>query len=271
MTEGARPGIADRAQAAAEVADTPADKRPPTMAMVIHNQRHEIERALPTHLKASVEAFERAAITLVKLNKDLAKCEPATVLGGLMVASQLGLQLGGPLGHAYLVPFGGKAQFILGYKGAIDLAWRSNRLKSIEARTVYMNDAFTYEYGLDPKLVHTPILEGEPGEPRCYYGVAHFKDGGHYFVVVSRAEVEKHRKRSKTGNRGPWVDDYDAMAKKTVINIMKPFLPLTTEVMREMSQDGVIATGNSVTDLETEEVDYDYDTGEIFDAEVVGS
>jgi recombination protein RecT len=266
MTD-ARTGLAERAAAGIATEEGP---KPPSVAMMIHDQRHEIERALPMHLKGSAEAFERAAVTLVRTNASLAKCEPRSILGGLMVASQLGLQLGGPLGHAYLVPFKGKAQFILGYKGAIDLAWRSGKLKSLSVRTVYEADEFEFEYGLDERCHHVPMLNGDPGPAVLYYGVAKFITGGHHLVVAGKAEINRHKAKSATGSRSdsPWATDYDAMARKTVVNIMKPYLPLTSEVLRDMAQDGVVAEGTSIDDLTTDTVDWG-DDGDVVDGEVV--
>ena len=257
-----REGLAERAGNSLEA------KKPPTLVSMIADQTQAVERALPAHLKGQGAAFVRAAQTLVRGTPALARCEPATVLGGLLTASALGLEFG-PLGHCYLVPYGSKAQFILGYRGITDLAWRSGKLVSIEAREVKANDEFEFSYGLDPKLVHKPYMEGDRGASIAYYGVAHFKGGGSYFVVMSRADVDEHRKSSKSSKSGPWVDHYDAMARKTVIRVMSPYLPLTTEVERAIAQDGVVASGTDRSNLEVETPDYDEDTGEIVDAEVV--
>lgn len=246
---GAKDGLADRVSTAVAVAEQP---KAPTMAQLIERQTDQVKKALPAHLKASAEAYIRAAQTLVKNNPALGKCEPLTVLGGLMTASQMGLELG-PLGKAYLVPYGNKAQLIIGYRGLIDLAWRSGQLKSIEAREVKANDAFEFEYGLDSKLKHVPSLAGDRGDIVAFYGVAHFKDGGHYFLVMSKDDVEQHRKRSKAKDSGPWVTDYEAMGRKTCIRAMAPFLPLTIEVMRDMALDGSVSTGAAFDNLVVEE------------------
>lgn len=258
---GAREGLADRASTAVEASRAP---RRPTLASQISQQQSEIERALPTHLKHNAEAFVRAAITVCKQTPALAKCDPVTILGGLMTASSLGLELG-PLGHAYLVPYGNKAQLIIGYKGIIDLAWRSDRLTSIEARAVKQNDHFEFSYGLEPKLVHTPTFD-EPGPTIAYYGKALFKGGGSYFVVMSKHDIETHRKRSKSSSNGPWQTDYDAMACKTCIRVMQPYLPLTSEVARQFAMDGTVSTGVSADNIDVEHVDYiDADEVEVDD------
>ena len=80
-----------------------------------------------------------------------------------------------PLGQAYLIPFKNKGvlecQFQLGYKGMLDLAYRSGEVSVIQAHTVYENDMFEYELGLDPKLKQIPAKENR-GEP-AYLSLIH--------------------------------------------------------------------------------------------------
>jgi recombination protein RecT len=255
MTEarGAKPGVAARAGTAVEAV------KPPPLVTLIERQEHQVERALPSHLKSMAPAMVRNLVTVVRQTPKLAECDPPTVLGGLMLASSLGLQFG-PLGHAYLVPFRNtktgrqEAQFVLGYKGVIDLAWRSEKLRSIGARTVCDADVFSFSYGLDEHLTHEPNLD-VTSPPVRWYGVARFVGGGHHFVVLGRAGVDAHRSRSKSRDRGPWVTDFDAMARKSCILEMKPFLPLTTEVAADLQLDGVVADGTTVENLDVNEVD----------------
>ena len=79
----------------------------------------------------------------------------------------LGLEPNTPLGQAYLIPYTVKGvptvQFQIGYKGLIDLAYRSGEIESIQAHVVYENDSFDFNYGLEPKLMHKPCV-GERGK-----------------------------------------------------------------------------------------------------------
>ncbi len=257
MTE-ARQGVADRAATAVEVAKQPG---PTPIGQLVWQQRTEIERALPTHLKGNGEAYARALMTVLKQTPKLAVCDPATILGGLMVASSLGLEFG-PLGHCYLVPFKNKgrdeAQFQLGYKGKIDLAWRSGKLLSISADTVREGDTFDFELGLHRDLRHQYDVRAERGKAFAWYMTAHFVGGGSHFEVLGKSDVERHRQHSKSkdSSYSPWQTNYDSMAQKSCIHEATPYLPLTSEVLREMSTDDLIARGTSIDDLEVEEADY---------------
>lgn len=234
---GNAPAVRDQVAAAAA---TPPEAAP-SIGQVLERNKQQIARALPNSIDA--ERFTRIVLTTVRTNPQLAKCDHMSILAATMLSAQLGLEPG-PLGHAYLVPFknnrtgGYEATFIVGYKGLIDLARRSGHIESIEAREVCEHDEFDYAYGLEPKLHHKPDLT-DRGRPIAYYGVAKFKDGGFYFLVMSLEDINKRRQRSKASERGPWVTDFDAMARKTVIRAMAPFLPLSVEYQKAATFDGV--------------------------------
>lgn len=257
-TAGSRAGLGARVGAAVVATEAPPT---PPLLVAIDNQKSEVRRALPAHLRENADQFVRAALTVVKQTPGLMQCDARSVLGGLMIASQLGLEFG-PLGHAYLVPFNNRktgkkeAQFILGYKGLIDLCWRSGQLDSIEVRDVCEADDFSFDYGLVDSLHHTPNLKANRTDPFAWYGVARFTNGGHYFLVVGKPEIEAHRLRSLAKDSGPWKTDYNAMARKTVVNMMKPFLPLSSEVARNLSRDESVGRGMTIEDLEVESLDY---------------
>lgn len=201
----------------------------------------EIAKVLPKHIKS--DHLLRVALTEIRKNPKLLECSSQSLLGALMLAAQLGLEPG-ILGHAYLIPYynsktrSTEVQFQIGYKGYIDLVRRSGELQTLDVHEVCRGDAFEYEYGLTPKLMHRPALENR-GEPYCYYAIAKLKDGGFMFLVLSVQDVEKFRKRSKSPDYGPWVTDYDAMAKKTVIKQLAKYLPLSTEIQTQIVQDEV--------------------------------
>ncbi|WP_406944513.1 recombination protein RecT [Halobacillus sp. SY10] len=202
----------------------------------------EFERALPKHMDA--DRLGRIAMTTIRQNPKLLECSIPSLMGAVMQAAQLGLEPG-LIGHCYLVPFyNGKmketdVQFIIGYKGMIDLARRSGHIESIYAHTVHENDEFEYELGLHQKLVHKPST-GERGDMTFVYSVAHFKDGGYQFEVFSRNDVDKVKERSKAGKFGPWQTDYEEMAKKTVIRRMFKYLPISVEIQNQATNDETV-------------------------------
>lgn len=199
----------------------------PTLAQLIERMKPELARVLPNQMNP--DRMARIATTLIRQTPALARCTPESFLGALLTASQLGLEPG-PLGEAYLVPYGNVVTFIPGYRGLIKLAWQSGQLRNIDAHVVHAADEFEFEYGLNPTLRHKPFRGQGPGKVTDVYAVATFQNGGSAFVVMSIEDVEAIRKRSKASKNGPWVTDWDAMAKKTAIKQLIRFLPLSTEL-----------------------------------------
>src|SRR5439155_26690003 len=126
---------------------------------LIRRNKDELQKLLGDTL--TVDQFETATMTYLRLNPKLVECNPYGIVGGLRLGAQLGLSFV-PLGHFYLVPFKGEAVFILGYKGMVELAYRSGRVKRIEVNVVRDGDDFSFRHGTRAVLDWTPA--GEPGE-----------------------------------------------------------------------------------------------------------
>jgi recombination protein RecT len=224
-----------------------ANKRSDGLRTLLERQRPEIARAL-TGTALDPERFTRVALTVIRQNPKLQTCRPESLLGALMTMAQLGLEPG-PLGEAYLVPFGEEVTFIPGYRGLIKLAWQSGQLRHISAHVVYTNDTFDYALGLEPTLLHRPA-RGDRGDAIYAYAVAQLLNGGTEFVVLTIGEVEAIRGRSRAAQKGPWVTDWDAMARKTAVRQLIRWLPLSTTVNR-----AVVAEGTVRTDLDPDAID----------------
>ncbi len=240
----------------------------------------EIKKALPSVL--TPERFTRMVLSALSTTPQLGSCTPASFLGAMMTAAQLGVEPNTPLGQAYLIPFKNRkkgceeVQFQLGYKGMLDLAYRSGQVSTIQAHTVYENDKFDYALGLEPKLEHVPAAKNR-GQATHYYAVVRMKDGGFCFAVMSREDVEAHAKKySQSYSQGyssPWSTAFDEMAKKTVLKRALKYAPMKTEFTRGIAQDLTIKSELSddmytVTDTTDyveveEEIVSDPDTGEV--------
>ena len=217
-----------------------AEKKDNSMVGLIRRMEPQIRKALPSVI--TPERFTRIVLTALSSNPKLQACTPMSVMGAMMQAAQLGVEPNTPLGQAYLIPYGNVCQFQLGYKGLIDLAYRSGEVSSIQAHEVHENDVFEYEYGLDPKLRHMPA-QTDRGPVTFYYAVLKLKNGGVGFEVMSRDDVETFaRKKSKAYSDGPWKTDFDEMAKKTVLKKVLKYAPLKTEFARAVASDESVKT-----------------------------
>lgn len=217
-----------------------AEKKDNSMVGLIRRMEPQIRKALPSVI--TPERFTRIVLTALSSNPKLQACAPMSVMGAMMQAAQLGVEPNTPLGQAYLIPYGNLCQFQLGYKGLIDLAYRSGEVSSIQAHEVHENDTFEYEYGLEPKLRHVPAQTAR-GPVTFYYAVLKLKNGGVGFEVMSREDVEKFAmKKSKAYRNGPWQTDFDEMAKKTVLKKVLKYAPLKTEFARAVASDESVKT-----------------------------
>lgn len=230
------------------------------MSGLLKRMHTQIEKALPSVI--TPERFTRIALTAYSDNAALQKCDADSFLGAMMQAAQLGVEPNTPLGQAYLIPYGNKVQFQLGYRGMIDLAYRSGEIQMIQAHEVHENDEFEYELGLDPKLRHIPALKNR-GEVILYYAVFKLINGGVGFEVMSKEDVETFaKKKSKTYRNGPWQTDFDAMAKKTLVKRLLKFAPVKSDFARAVAADETIKSGISenMADLPDETVTIDAET-----------
>ena len=192
---------------------------------MIKSQAPGFKAALPENWDA--DRFTRIAITAIKGNTDLQRCDPYSVIGSLMLSAQLGLEPNSPLHEASLIPYKGKAQFQIEYRGLLKLVWNSGLITFIDFDKICENDEYEYEKGFEPKFIHRPKFAGKRGEAIAYYAYAELKGGGKVLHIMSKEEVLEHAKKfSKTYNEkndsfsGPWYTDFDSMAIKTVLKIL---------------------------------------------------
>ena len=198
----------------------------------------EIGKAMPQH--CSPERMARAALTAITKVPKLADCTEASFFQCLLNLSQWGLEPDGR--RAHLIPYGNVCTLIIDYKGYVELAYRSGVVKSIHADVVRDGDIFDFDRGTVAR--HTPwFLRRDPDKPKepgqiyavyCFVELAH---GAEKSEVLSRDEVEKIRKRSKAGNNGPWVTDWEEMAKKTAFRRVSKWLPLSAEIHDAFEKD----------------------------------
>ena len=222
-----------------------------SIADMIRALEPEIKRALPSVI--TPERFTRMALSAINNTPKLSECTPMSFIAAMMNAAQLGLEPNTPLGQAYLIPYKNhgalECQFQLGYKGLIDLAYRNERMQSIEAHTIHENDEFYYELGLEPKLRHVPSWE-DRGEIKGFYAVFRMDNGGYRFEVMSREDVDRFAaaySRAFASEKGsPWKTNYEEMAKKTVIKKLLKYAPIKADFRKAMSLDETIKTELSV-------------------------
>lgn len=201
----------------------------------INSYKGQFAMALPKLL--TPDRFIRVALTCVNKNPKLAGCTQDSLLACLLDCAALGIEPDGR--RAHLIPYGDKCTLIIDYKGIAELVRRSGEVSTLHCGIVYPSDDFDYAFGTGQFLKHKPTIQAREKDekPMCVYSYVKLKDGQEDFDVMSIDDVERVRKRSRASSNGPWVTDFDEMAKKTVFRRHSKWLPLSPELRDKIEKD----------------------------------
>lgn len=216
------------------------------MISLLQSLKGQINACLPKHV--TPERMIRVVTTCIRKNPKLMECTKESFLGCVFAASELGLEPGNHLGYSYLLPYQNKGrtecEFQIGYKGYIELLYRSGRIASIEPYIVRRQDKWELVRGLESRFTHSPNLDADPTDKDndvVFYAILiKYKDGGHSFHFMTPKEIRAHaQKYSKSykSTYSPWTNEFDSMALKTVIKQMMKFQRLSIEQQVAASMD----------------------------------
>ena len=202
------------------------------------NRQAQISKVLP-NVGLTAERLVEVLFNAISATPKLLECQPLTLFKCLVQCAAIGLEPNTALGHAYLVPYKGNVQLIIGYKGFLELSMRSGKIRNLSSRCVYKDDDFEYFMGSEEKLHHVPKVGADHSNEAIthVYAVAFFKEGGSTFEVMTIDEVKAIRQRSQAKNNGPWVTDFSQMCRKTVIRRLMNYLPLSIETKMAVEFD----------------------------------
>lgn len=238
------------------------------------DQRQQIEYLKQSRLKSLITddaIFSRVceAALLLLTNDKVRACDEASIMGALYKAAMLGFRLEPEFGECYLIPRNVKGKdekgqdvwksvctFQIGYKGWKAKALESGHITHLEAREVYAEDVFSFQYGTNPHLSHTPADENK-GTTTHFYAFARLKVGGEIFEVSNKQAAERSRRNSETQydviGSGPskqrvfsekpkeiWAKHYAQMALRTPIKRLCAMLPLTPTIEAAQMADGAL-------------------------------
>ena len=206
----------------------------------IVQMRGEFARAIggatPQEQQKRAERFARVCVTAIRKSPQLQRCNPASILGAMMECAQLDLEPNTPSGLAYLIPYGRDCTLQIGYRGLLQLMYRSGAIASFNADVVYRQEIeaglFTYTSGIHPNIEHRiDLLDGSArtGNPQdivAAYACAVLKSGEPVIRLVTRKDIDQAR--AQGGKNSPaWRDHFAAMAIKTAIKRLAQWLPQT--------------------------------------------
>lgn len=193
--------------------------------------------------------FLKVALQAITRTPRLLECTPSSFVLALRDAAEMGLFPSGLLGEGYLVPYRNhgvmEAQFQAGYLGLVKLARQSGEVLDVEARVVRERDFLDIAYGTGGHIIHKPYIQGrdgeeDPGKRQGAWFRAVLRNAPDHIGWMSLAEIDAIRRRSKAADSGPWVTDYEAMARKTVTRAELKWLPRSAALTRAMENDDII-------------------------------
>ena len=199
-------------------------------------------------------SFMSYVISVANGNPQLRNAEPMSIIGADMVAATMQLQVIPTLGQCYIIPYGKKAQFQVGYLGLLQLCQRSGQFKKILAAPVHegeyvSGDEFDEEYVFDKKQKKSDKVIGYMAKFELLNG---FTKVAYWDIEKVKAHATKFSQAFRAGFNSPWKSDFDAMAQKTVLKSILKFAPKSIEMQNAVTFDqSVINTNTSdVQDLD---------------------
>lgn len=208
-------------------------------AALLDRKKPDLAEMLPEGM--SVDRFVRLVMTEINDKPKLLGCNQVSLYGEVCKAAAAGLEIGKTFGQFYLVPFGNTCQGIVGYKGMAALAMRHPDVLKVQAEVVYKGDHFLHdtvaevlEHRIDPHVDRTnnALIIGA-------WAMVTQRNGVKHIVYKSVAEIEQRRKRSRAAADGPWVTDYPAMCRKTVLRVLLwgGTVPMSTKAAEFIEQE----------------------------------
>jgi len=224
-------------------------------------RKFEVQNADTKQLEFASEA--RFALTAIRNNNQLLKCEPSTVKDSMVHLAAMGLSLNPAAQQAALIPrWNSKAGRLdctasPQYRGLMKLATDTGLVNNITAEVVFLceEDSFDVDLGSNPFLKHKPKLFAGEGERTIdlvsaennkligAYCIAHLRDSEHpHITVMDLAEIlavarasDAFNPRPPRGNQkarnpsGPWVYWAGEMVKKAIIRRASKQWPLSDD------------------------------------------
>lgn len=212
-------------------------------------------------------SFLSSVISVGNGTPKLRKAEPMSIIGAAMVAATMQLQVIPTLGQCYIIPYGNKAQFQIGYLGLLQLCQRSGQFKKILAAPVHegeyvSGDEFDEDYVFDRKQRKSDKVIGYMAKFELLNG---FTKVAYWDVDKVKAHAQKFSQALRSGYDTPWKSDFDAMAMKTVLKSILKFAPKSIEMQKAVTFDQAVVNTNTPAISDVQYLDIDAFTPEYVD------
>jgi len=245
--------------APAPASSAPATVTPQQAIVTLINRYKPVISKLLARSDVGEETFVAQIANAMRASPKLWECEPETVLGAALRCAQLGMPPNDGTNRCWIIPYGGRAAFQLGYGGVLELARRAEPGLIFDGHAVYPGDEFDIDLGKAEPLTYRPAFARHDASGRrmgrrsrdayAWWVRARYPDGRMHVHALDRDEVEYHRSFSKQPSGDMWTKSYDAAALKSVVLDMRRWLPVSAQLATAQGADGQVI---DVRDLDTD-------------------
>lgn len=211
----------------------------------LEKYKGQFAAALPKHLNP--DRMIRLALTAFNSNRQLQQCDMNSIAASIVTAAQLGLEIG-VAGQGYIVPYKGKATFVPGWQGYVDLVSRSGRA-TVWTGAVFEGDEFDYTLGDSPFVRHRPGGEDDPKKLTHVYAVG--RVNGSQWPVIEVwpiGRVRKHfNKNNKVGSAHYAHNNWEMYARKIPLLQVVKYMPKSIELTNALTTEAAYNSGNTYT------------------------
>jgi recombination protein RecT len=177
------------------------------------------------------EKLARSFAWEINTNDKLRQCDQKSMIDAFYKCCEYGLDPASSLGQVWMIPYGGKLDFQIGYRGWLKLLWNNPKVTNAYSCPVYEDDEFSYKLGLNQDIEHKPAINGDRSLDKLIatYGVVKLKNGEAQIKVCYRDEIDQSKSSSRGGSSSssPWHKYFEAMALVVPIRKMAKNLGLT--------------------------------------------
>ncbi len=239
----------------------PPSTKPLTMGEMVLAKRDSIEAIVNKCISA--ESIIRSAMLAINNNPKLSECTAMSVIGSVMTAARLGLELNTPLGFAYMIPRKISVKdangnwnkvptctILVGYRGFLAMIHRSRQVECVDSFVVYKGDEFDIGYGSKPYVYHKPNFDADRSDANITgaYAICLMKQARRpQFEYMPIADLRKVAAVGG-GDSDAYKNWLSEMYRKAPLRRGAKWWPLSSDVAASLAEADAVERGERIVD-----------------------
>lgn len=231
-----------------QVTGKPMENQNPVVAFsgFLERYKSQMKLALPKHL--TPDRMARLAVTAFSSSEKLQLCDPKSIVGSIMTASTLGLEIGVD-GQGFLVPYGRTCQFVPGWKGLVDLVNRGGK-GTVYTGVIFKDQEYSYSDGARRDLIIHNETDLDAAEDITHaYAIGWVNGAVMPIIELWRvSKLKKHRdKYNKVGKSHYSFRDWEMYARKIPLLQVLKYMPKSIELQNAIALNDAAESGHHAT------------------------